>query len=67
MDTNNQVITLLFCTTEKIEMANMKKIKCTAQDVADLVAFLCSDKARFITGQVYTIDGGRGLSMKGSD
>ena len=46
---------------------NLLGIKCTAQDVADLVAFLCSDKARFITGQVYTIDGGRGLSMKGSD
>jgi len=46
---------------------NLLGIKCTAQDVADLVEFLCSDKARFITGQVYTIDGGRGLSMKGSD
>ena len=46
---------------------NVLGIKCTAQDVADLVEFLCSDKARFITGQVYAIDGGRGLSMKGSD
>ncbi len=41
--------------------------KCTAQDVADLVAFLASEKARFITGQTYIIDGGRSLSMKGSD
>ena len=46
---------------------NLLGIKCTAQDVADLVEFLCSDKARFITGQVYAIDGGRSLSMKGSD
>lgn len=41
--------------------------KCTAQDIADLVEFLVSDKAKFITGQVYAIDGGRSLSMKGSD
>lgn len=40
---------------------------CTAQDVADLVDFLASDKARFITGQTYIIDGGRTLSMKGTD
>lgn len=46
---------------------NLLGIKCTAQDVADLVEFLCSDKAKFITGQVYAIDGGRSLSMKGSD
>ena len=41
--------------------------KCTAQDIADLVAFLVSDKAKFITGQTYVIDGGRTLSMKGTD
>lgn len=41
--------------------------KCTAKDIADLVAFLASDKADFITGQTYVIDGGRGLAMKGSD
>lgn len=41
--------------------------KCVPQDVANLVAFLVSDKADFITGQTYIIDGGRSLAMKGSD
>ncbi len=41
--------------------------KCTAADIADLVAFLVSDKARFITGQVCVCDGGRSLAMKGSE
>ena len=30
----------------------------TSKDVGDLVEFLCSDKASFITGQIITIDGG---------
>jgi 3-oxoacyl-[acyl-carrier protein] reductase len=31
----------------------------TAQDIADAVAFLCSDRARFITGTVLKVDGGQ--------
>jgi meso-butanediol dehydrogenase/(S,S)-butanediol dehydrogenase/diacetyl reductase len=31
----------------------------TPEDVASLVAFLAADEAEFITGQTYTIDGGR--------
>jgi 3-oxoacyl-[acyl-carrier protein] reductase len=31
----------------------------TADDVAHLVTFLCSDKARHITGEVFKIDGGQ--------
>ena len=33
----------------------------------DCGEFLVSDKARFITGQTYVCDGGRTLSMKGTD
>lgn len=46
---------------------NLLGEKCTAQDIANLVEFLVSDKARFITGQTYVCDGGRALSMKGTD
>lgn len=31
----------------------------TAEDVAETVAFLCSDRARFITGEVIRVDGGQ--------
>jgi NAD(P)-dependent dehydrogenase (short-subunit alcohol dehydrogenase family) len=31
------------------------------EDVAHLVRFLCSEQARYITGAVYTVDGGRSL------
>ncbi len=41
--------------------------RCYGSDIAELVAFLASDKARFITGQTYICDGGRSLAMKGSD
>ena len=33
----------------------------TVQDVADTVEFLLSDKAKFITGQIITVDGGFAL------
>jgi 3-oxoacyl-[acyl-carrier protein] reductase len=39
------------------KMIPMKRFG-TTQEVADLVQFLISDKARYITGQVFTIDGG---------
>jgi NAD(P)-dependent dehydrogenase (short-subunit alcohol dehydrogenase family) len=32
------------------------------EDVAYLVRFLCSDQARYITGAVYSVDGGRSLA-----
>ena len=34
----------------------------TPEDVADLVAFLASDAAGFITGQAYNLTGGRELT-----
>ena len=40
-----------------LEMIPMKRMG-TVQEVADLVAFLASDRARYITGQVFSIDGG---------
>ncbi len=35
----------------------------TAKDVANLVEFLISDKARWITGVNYIIDGGRSVNL----
>ncbi len=52
---------------ERALKTNLLGEKCLASDIADLIEFLVSDKARFITGQTYVCDGGRGLSMKGTD
>ncbi len=46
---------------------NLLNEKCAASDIAELVAFLASEKARFITGQTHVCDGGRTLSMRGTD
>ncbi len=53
--------------TDRALKTNILGEKCYASDIAELVAFLASDKARFITGQTYVCDGGRSLSMKGTD
>ena len=52
---------------ERALNTNLLGEKCYASDIANLVEFLVSDKARFITGQTYVCDGGRTLSMKGTD
>jgi meso-butanediol dehydrogenase/(S,S)-butanediol dehydrogenase/diacetyl reductase len=30
----------------------------TPEEVADVIAFLCSHDARFVSGSIYTVDGG---------
>ncbi len=46
---------------------NVLHRKCMNTDVANLVAFLCSEQADFVTGQTYVVDGGRSLALKGTD
>lgn len=41
--------------------------KCVADDIAAAVLFMSSDEGHFITGQTYVVDGGRSLSMRGTD
>lgn len=53
--------------SERATKTNFLGERCTGEDIANLVAFLASDKARFITGQTYLCDGGRTLSMRGTD
>lgn len=45
---------------ELIKMSPIKR-EGTAEDIAGLVAFLCSERAGFITGQVIAVDGGLSL------
>ena len=33
-------------------------LACSAQEIADAIAFLASDKAAFITGQILDVNGG---------
>jgi len=53
--------------SDRAVKTNYLGIKCLPEDLANMVEFLVSDKANFITGQTYVVDGGRGLGMKGSN
>jgi NAD(P)-dependent dehydrogenase (short-subunit alcohol dehydrogenase family) len=50
------------------EVHDMHPVKRIAspEEVAELIGYLCSDQAGFITGQAFRIDGGLGLSIGGS-
>jgi NAD(P)-dependent dehydrogenase (short-subunit alcohol dehydrogenase family) len=50
---------------ECVDMHPVKRLA-TAEEVAELILYLCSDAAGFITGQPIRIDGGLGLSIGGS-
>ena len=50
---------------ECIDMHLTKRIG-TPEEVAELVMYLCDDKASFITGQAIRIDGGLGITIAGS-
>jgi NAD(P)-dependent dehydrogenase (short-subunit alcohol dehydrogenase family) len=50
---------------ESIDMHILKRIG-TVDEVAELILFLCSDNASFITGQAIRIDGGLGIKLEGS-
>ena len=39
---------------------------CSAEDISNVVCFLASDEASFVTGQDYAVDGGRSLALRGS-
>ena len=52
---------------EHYAKTNVLGRKCLGSEVADLVAFIVSEKAGFITGAEHIIDGGRRLSQRGSD
>lgn len=50
---------------ECIDMHLSKRVG-TPEEVAELVLYLCDDKASFITGQAIRIDGGLGITIQGS-
>ena len=44
--------------TEKVKKIIIDQLGVSAEDVAEAVAFLASDKAAYITGQVLGVNGG---------
>ncbi|MBN2712746.1 MAG: SDR family oxidoreductase [Planctomycetes bacterium] len=52
---------------EKLGEATFLKRACSADEIAGLICYLCSDEAAYITGQNHLIDGGRTLGTKPED
>lgn len=50
---------------ESMDMHILKRIG-TPSEIGEMIAFLCSDKCTFITGQAIRLDGGLGISVPGS-
>lgn len=50
---------------EKIRRTNCFNAYGMPEDISNMVAFLASDEASFITGQNFIVDGGRSLGLKG--
>lgn len=48
---------------EAMRKTNYLNAICSPDDVANLVRFLATDEAKFITGQNYVVDGGRSLGL----
>lgn len=49
----------------RIQSTNFLNPFGTPEDIANMIAFLLSDEASFITGQNFIVDGGRSLGLKG--
>ena len=50
---------------ERIKQTNYLNSYCTPEDISNMVTFLVSEEASFITGQNFIVDGGRSLGLKG--
>ncbi|MEM8964972.1 MAG: glucose 1-dehydrogenase [Bacteroidota bacterium] len=50
---------------ECVDMHLTKRVA-QSQEIGEFIAYLCSDKAAFMTGQAYRIDGGLGVMIPGS-